>query len=67
MSGKVKPGDRLLSVNGTSLIDMSLDEITSLFSGPVGTPVFIAIDTGTMVRTVEVKHLCCASNRQLYV
>ena len=61
MSGKVKPGNRLLSVNGTSLINMSLDEITGLFPGPVGTPVFLAIDTGAMVRTVEVMHLCCAS------
>ena len=54
LSGKLKAGDRVLSVNGTSIVDLSLDEITRLFPGPVGSPVFVAIDTGTMIRTVEV-------------
>jgi C-terminal processing protease CtpA/Prc len=54
LSRKLKAGDRLLSVNGTSIVDLSLDEITRLFPGPVGSPVFVAIDTGTMIRTVEV-------------
>lgn len=53
-SGRVQIGDRLLSVDGTPVKGRLLDEITPLFLGAAGTPVFLSLDTGTMVRTVQV-------------
>jgi hypothetical protein len=52
-TGKIKQNDRILSVNGTSLTGLSLDQISSLCRGPVGTPVFIDLEQDTRLHTVH--------------
>ena len=53
-SGKMKQDDRILFVNGIPVTGLSLEQVSSLFVGPVGSPVFVAVDNKSMVRTVEV-------------
>jgi len=53
-SGKMKQEDRILFVNGIPVTGLSIEEVSSLFVGPVGSPVFVAVDNKSMVRTVEV-------------
>jgi hypothetical protein len=52
-TGKIKQNDRILSVNGVSLTGLSLDQISSLCRGPVGTPVFIDLEQDTRLHTVH--------------
>ena len=53
-SGKIKQEDRILFVNGIDVTGLSLEQVSSLFVGPAGSPVFVAIDNKSEVRTVEV-------------
>ena len=52
-TGKIKQNDLILSVNGVSLTGLSLDQISSLCRGPVGTPVFIDLEQDTRLHTVH--------------
>ncbi|CAI5982600.1 unnamed protein product [Closterium sp. NIES-64] len=62
-SGRVRQGDELVSVDGTSVQGMSAFDVSSLIQGPKGTPVTIAIrhdscspiESLTMSRTSEVQ------------
>ncbi len=53
-SGKIKQEDRILFVDGIAVTGLSLEQVSSLFVGPAGSPVFVAIDNKSTVRTVEV-------------
>jgi hypothetical protein len=53
-SGKIKRRSRIISVNGTPVRGLTLEQVSKSLAGPVGTPVLLAFDSNSYVYTVEV-------------
>ena len=61
-SAGIKPGDRIISIDGTSPYRLTMEEVQQALSGPVGKPVRLTIDRDDGSRTVTLSRRMIVSH-----